>query len=690
MRALFPAAGKSAKDLFRFEFGICTVFYSRREKSATHLLLPRVAPTIDLSSASNFEEAAMLRKVILPLLAVLLLASGLKAQTPVKDPAELFPADTLVYLELVKPAEVAGELSGYIKGSVLDDLPAYMSKLREKQPDAFFFMPLGMMSALFGPEALNEAKRLQGGAVAMTGWKNNAPEIVGFILAGDSNVPNFIMRMMLSEMNVRSAGQVEGVALYCDYPRIFRAIAPNGIQPPPPPPPKEPEGACFANLPGMIVIGSSKAAVTDVITRLKSKERKSSLAEVAGFKDAAALRQRSGLFAYANPKGLVDLIDKEMKRPQGDASSYEAAKQIENFKALRSATASLRIADGHVDLQMQAQLDPKESSLLLDVLTPGKVALSNFQAVGKDASLAVTLSLANADKTWPKVLAAVDTLMKATGAPGATPAELAKDLEEKLKISLAKDIFGKLSAVTVVRPGSLELPKGGTEMPMLVLHATDADAAKKMEEVVPGLVSFFVGDMVDPITETVQGQKIRSLPGASLPWRSPMCYGRNGSTIVIGQDRKIVAAALKGNLTTSLLADAQIADALKGHDQASLLGMWKWGTLLPELMSEPKIARKEFGAPGGAPPIPKADEGPSKERKALAEAMKTMPPLIVSLAKQDNQLRLQVRVPEAKGAAGKLINSLFDFGMSQMGRGFSQVDDPLPVPAAPIQKTEKK
>jgi hypothetical protein len=223
-------------------------------------------------------------------------------------------------------------------------------------------------------------------------------------------------------------------------------------------------------------------------------------------------------------------------------------------------------------------------------------------------------------------------------------------------------------------------------MPMLGLHATDADAAKKMEEVIPGLVSHFVGDMVDPITETVQGQKIRSLAGASLPWRTPLCYGRNGNTVVIGQDRKIVAMALKGDVTTSLLADTKIANTLNSHDQASLLGMWKWGTLLPDLMSEPRVVRKDFGGPVGAPPIPKAEESPSKERKALAEAMKTMPPLIVSLAKQENQLRLQVRVPEAKSAAGKLINSLFDYGMSQMGRGFSQVEDATPVPAPAFEK----
>jgi hypothetical protein len=644
------------------------------------LVFAQPAPTIDLSSAPFFEEVAMFRKVVLSSLAVLLLASGLQAQTPVKDPAELFPPDTLVYLELVKPAEVGGELNGYIKGSALDDLPAYMAKLREKQPDSFFF-GFGMMSAMICPEALNEARRFQGGAVAMTGWKNNAPEIAGFVLAGDSNVPNFIMRMMLSEMNVRSAGQVEGVPLYCESPRVFRNIAPNGIQPPPPPPPKEPDGACFANLPGMIVIGTSKDAVADVIMRLKSKERKSSLAEVAGIKRTAKLREQAGLFAYANPKGLMEVLNKITPGAAADAAAVKEARRAINVLALKYAAANLKFAGGHIEMTAKGELDPKESSLLVDLFASGKVSPSVFQTVPKDASVAVALGLSDGDKWWPKLLAAIDSVFKATGEAGATPVEMAKSLEEKLKISLTKDVFGKLTGVTIVRPGNLELPKGGEEWPMLVLHTTDAESAKKMEETIPGLVSFFLGDMVDPITETVQGQKIRSLPGANLPWRTPLCYGRNGSIVVLGQDRKIVATALKGDLTMSLLTDAKIADALKGHDQASLLGMWNWGTLVPELMSEPRVVRKDFGGPGGGPPIPKADAGPSKERKALAEVMKTMPPLIVSLAKQENLLSLQIRVPEAKGAAGKLINSLFDYGMTQMGRGFNQVGDPTPAPA---------
>ncbi|HLW64107.1 MAG TPA: hypothetical protein VKS79_02230 [Gemmataceae bacterium] len=625
----------------------------------------------------------MLRNVFLSSLAVALLASGLQAQTPVKDPAELFPPDTLFYAELVKPAEVAQELAGYMKGSVIDDLPAYLAKLREKQGDNMFF-GLGMSTMFFSPEAINEVKRFQGGAVAMTGWKDNQPEIVGFVLAGESNVPNFVLRTILCEANVRSAGTVEGVTLYTEYPRVFRKFTPNGVPQPAPAPANEKETACYANMPGMIVIGSSKSAVADVITRLKGKEQKQSLAGVAGFKEAAELRSKSGLFFYANPRAIVDLVDKDMKRREPDNAVFEAFKEFESLKAFRSAAGKLRIANGHMDLQVQAQLDSKENSLLLDVLASGKVSPSAFQTVPKDASLAVSLALANGDKTWPKLLAAADTMFKAAGGPGATPSEMAKDLEEKLKTSLAKDIFGKLTGITVMRPSSVELPKGGTEMPMFVLHAADADSAKKMEETIPGLMSFALGDMVDPITETVQGQKVRSLPGNNLPWRTPLCYGRNGSTIVVGQDRKVVALALKGELSTSLLNDPKMADALKGHDQSSVLGIWNWGATLPELMSEPTVVRKDFG-PGGGAPAPKPDEGPTKERKAFIESMKSVPPLAVSLSRQENQLRLQVRVPDARAATPKFINALFDYGISQT-RQYNQFENVAPVPAAPIQK----
>src|SRR5438132_585675 len=144
----------------------------------------------------------MTRRPLLVLAALAVLAAPAAAQpTPVKDLADLFPPDTLAYAEVVKPAEIARAVSAFAKGTIIEDMNAFMAKWRDKRGDGYFpdVMMLGTFSAFAGPEAMAEAARLQGAAVALTNIdKKGDPEIVGVILPGQSNVPGFIMRMIMT------------------------------------------------------------------------------------------------------------------------------------------------------------------------------------------------------------------------------------------------------------------------------------------------------------------------------------------------------------------------------------------------------------------------------------------------------------------------------------------------------------
>jgi hypothetical protein len=617
-------------------------------------------------------------------LAGLALATASPAQT-VKDPAELLPPDTLFYMELTKPADLSKDLSMCLKGSALEDMPTYMSKIREKHPEDFFFAReiFTIFATFVSPEALAEAKRLQGGAFAITGWKKNEPEIVGFLLNGESNVPGFIVKMMLASAPFfKSAGQVDGVPIYAEDSRAFRA-GPAGPMAPPIAPQEPETGFFLANMPNMVLMGNTKSAVADVIMRLKSKEPRLNLAGAAGIKDSTELRQRPGLYFYGNPVVATDVIDKAMKGDRQDPV-WQGIKEMLNPKTIRSAAASLSFNKGHLELQVQADLDPKRNSPLLDVIASGKISSTALQYAPKDTGLLVTFSLTGAEKNWPKLLAAADAAMKAQGEVGATPAEMVKALEEKLNLSIGKDVLGKLTGISVVLPGKQDIPKGGTQLPMLVLQGSDDDSAKRLEECIPGVVSFIVEDMVDFSTETIDGLKIRSLPGTKFPWKTPLHYGRKGTTIVLGQDRKLVAATLKGNVADSLASEPKMAQALKGDEQASILTLWNWGGMLPDLVPDERPARA-FAPPGGAPAPIKSDEDAAKQRKALLEITKNMPPLVATLARKENQLRFLVRVPDAVGSAPKLINGVLDYTMDQLDRDFQNVKPAVPVAPAPAK-----
>ena len=148
-------------------------------------------------------------------LAVLALAGSARAE--VKDAAELLPAQTLACVEVRQPERLAREISALVKGSVLDDMPAVMADLREKLGDRmpYSFYETAMLSVLFSPEMINECGRIQGGIVGVTNVGKDGPEVVGVILAGDSNLPTFYMRAMLTaDYSVRGVAEAEGVRIY--------------------------------------------------------------------------------------------------------------------------------------------------------------------------------------------------------------------------------------------------------------------------------------------------------------------------------------------------------------------------------------------------------------------------------------------------------------------------------------------
>src|SRR5262249_29268227 len=150
----------------------------------------------------------------------------------------------------------------------------------------------GYSSMFAGPEMVAEFGRLRGGAVALTGFNSDLePEIVGILLSGNSNGPTFIMRTALTvDPWMRRVEEYEGIGLYREKRQDFRkkeaVIA-------------EFSGPTYALLPDGLIIGSSTDSVKDMIRRLKGRTSDPSLASVSAFRNAAALRDKPGLFGYA-------------------------------------------------------------------------------------------------------------------------------------------------------------------------------------------------------------------------------------------------------------------------------------------------------------------------------------------------------------------------------------------------------
>src|SRR5262249_44453611 len=137
-----------------------------------------------------------------------------------------------------------------------------------------------------------------------------------------------------------------------------------------------------------------------------------------------------------------------------------------------------------------------------------------------------------------------------------------------------------------------------------------------------------------------------------------------------------------GKVGDSLAGNPIVAESLQGHAAAGV-GVWRWGTMLPELLSSMGHERK-WGPNGQQiPPDPaKVQEKIEKLRKAHAELIQKLPPLVVAMGRQETQFTVTVQQRHPAGTPGQLIEGLFNAVMSSATNIFDNIGQ-FAAPAAP-------
>ncbi|HEY8505525.1 MAG TPA: hypothetical protein VIL46_13155, partial [Gemmataceae bacterium] len=459
------------------------------------------------------------------------------------DLADLFPARTLLYLEVSDPAALAREARALLKGSTLGDVLAHLPRLRGQGPDFFGPPPAGILGTFLGPEALAEAERFEGAALAVTGLTGGGePEFVFVLRPGASNLPGFLIRGFLANHPaVRKVGTAEGIDLYQEwYPQFFAPNLAGG----PVIPAEEmtpPDGMTYAYAPGAVVIGSGKECVTDVLRRLRGKGKGPGLRQAAGLDRGR--RAGPGVFVFADVKRWAEQTEEHYRaaevvlRPLG----WELFQRVVNPAAVRSLTGRLSLEGGNLSLALEARLDPGRRSPLADLCAGAVPGASLPVTAPDDAPLAVTVFLPPAGRA-EKLLALADAAAEAFGGLGMLPSEGVRELRQHTGIDAGGAVLGRVGAVTLFLPARQTLPDGAVPLPTVAFHA-EADAAEALEELLPAAVGLVAARPAEPVVETIAGQRVRSLPAEGTPWGSALHYGRRGGVLVIGQDRAVVAAA---------------------------------------------------------------------------------------------------------------------------------------------------
>jgi hypothetical protein len=634
--------------------------------------------------------------VSLPLARVAAADAGTKE---IKDTAELFPAQTLAYLEVRQPARLSREITALFKGTALENLQETLADFRAKHDNErdnlwgmYAFMELGLF---LSPEMINEFGRLQGGAVALTGFNpDEGPEIVGVILNGESNLPTFIMRAYLTgDFEVRKIGACEGVALYRSKRSQFVKAPPGAA----PPPVVKEDGPTYALLPNAIVIGSTTDSVKEVIKRMKGKNAEQpSLASTRAFKDASKQRDKPGLFGYASGPEIAAQIDKALKKDQDKGAGAELAtswlgmmRSMLNPEGFRTIAASWTLDNGVMELQIDAALDPSKPSPLADLLAGKKADAKLMHALPRDGQFAVAMSLSDGDKKMEDLLKVFDSAFKDGKESGDhNPRKIIESMEEKLKLNLAKDVLPKVTGVAISIGGG-EGEKTPGPVFTFAVGAKDADAAQFLQEkALPKILGmiFFGGDNEPKITvETIRGQEIQHFAAGPMTLHG----GRNGATVVFGTDAKLVAEGLNGlSKKSGLFGDEKIASAVKEVDDAQLIGVWSLSRGAVSMVNQMDgTGRVRPVRPGDPPakPEPKAGEDPLT--KDFLKATEGMPPTIISIKRKPDSLTVLARQPALKAIAGKTIDYIVQGGMERSLKGgnaiFEKVDPDLPPPPAP-------
>jgi hypothetical protein len=613
-------------------------------------------------------------------IAIALLSSTARAAEPT-DPAALFPPSTLAYAEIRDPAAVGPQLAAAFKGSHLEDSIAFIHKRRDtsKDPrDHFMKEQLAVLGLIASPEMAAEFKRLGGVAVGLTGFNaQQQPEYAVAVLTGDSAAAGLAAKAFLTMSSVRKVGAVGDTPVY-QFHQAAMGYDPNGqrlVQEK-----AIPEGSyqpTFVYVPGLFAAGTSKAAVGEVVTRFLGKG-KGSLAEQADFKAAAAGYRKPGLFLYANAPAYFAKLEEAARStglapmPEARADSLAWLKLLVNAKAMRYAAGNVSFRDGGLAVSFGGGLEPGQKSPLFDLLNAPGVKVAQLRHAPIPATIAVSVSFPESNRA-ATVLTFLDALSKANGELGRTPSEVVKELDAKFKLTIADSLLNKTAGATLVLPSKQDLPKGGTPLPLLVLHGESPTVAAGWADLLPKLLGDMAGgDAPQPSSETIDGLKVISLPAGNLPWKAAVHFTQKGEVFAVGLDRKLVAMAANGAEPPALSLPVENASAVGTIGVGGFVRLLTTvkppvGPVVPRGPATPAKPGQPggFGGGGGlgfseeAPLIPVdaanlTDAQKKKEADAKADLDKSLDAFgtaTFTAKRSGNECRVEVYLPKAHGPA---------------------------------------
>lgn len=601
-----------------------------------------------------------------------------------RDPAALLPKETLFYVELARPAEVAPRLHEFIRGTVLENLLEHLARRREQSGPAPLGedIGVGLIGCLLSPELLDEISRLDGLAVAVTHLDEaDDPVIVGVVLAGKSHLPTLLTRFLLTVgFTTQIAGKFGDVVIYGQTNIEMPApILPAPVPVPPPRPIPQPPFIAFT--PGLIVIGNRLNAVTDVLKRWQGESKGPSLRDRADWSALASWRQKPGLFASVQNQRLGTWVSQLFAEGLDPAEAERWAKSWLPPDRIRAIRAHVGVEGDAIEFRVGADLVSGQSHPLIDLFTSPASPASLASSWLADAPSGWGFRFKNGRAWWPALLAWLDQVCEPQQI---RPSNRIADIEKKVGCSIADDIVTGIDDIGVAWPTQQQLPRDAIDIPIWSLTMRDATSAQRLESLVPVLVGAFTNESLEPISETIEGVKVRSLASQVFPWNAPLHYARQKNRIVFGLDRRIVVGVLKSSIEPPERSANSLPEFLR---TPSVVGYWQWGRYLISLSARPQPQEQP---PQGAVP-PKNEAAGQRQRplfeKALAERVKQIPPLVIAIESPSDPQRPTIIARQAlpKPIRTFLVDRIIDWMLDGWEAMNEPPNVPMFVPMPPIK-----
>ncbi len=556
---------------------------------------------------------------------------------------------------------MAKELIALFKGSTLENPKPFLAQNGQNWKDGELAdrSEAGIIATLLGPAMLKEAKKFQGLAFAITGFDANGDaEFIAVLKPGASQLPDTLLRSFLQKNPaLKKITTFEGVDIFQDNGLMGipnELLVPGGLVPEPPP--SLPRFA-LAQTAGLVIVASNKEQITTALRRWKEKDKSASFTSSEAFKEVIEGRKRPGLFAYMNAKGLASRMEPFLRsnRPV-NSTAWVAVKELVPPALIKSLTAHVSFSAGAIRCSIGLNFVSGKSVPLLDFLNGQSIGIQQLQSIPLESSLALTLAFPKGEHRLQKALAILDTLVKATGTLGATASELLEELVEKKPQTNPRRTFEKVSGLALLFP-PLHDASAKALWPTVVLHMDDVESARSIETLLPAILEILSGELPQPITETIEGQKVRSvaLTGSTLH------YGTTKNRFAIGPDRK--------GLASTLIADKiQMSPDEKSLSRAALAAALRWDALLKNApvgrSGSSAVRRYQLQALEDLvcdSRIPRRVVLPIEMPGMLVEHVRSLPPLWFTLRRQDDSIRVEWEQSAPKAGFAALITQSFEW-----------------------------